>query len=209
MGRLRQLKPPLRTGLIFWAVARISEAVQLREAGLTLPILLLGEVLPEQVTYLAANGIRASIGDIQTAKAVSDAALAANLKVKVHIKLDTGMGRLGFIPEDMVADNGAASCGIRQADLIASLKGLEVEGVYTHFAKADIRGQKPCQRPAGPVQQHGVCAGGYGYPARPSGMPPTRQPFLSCPQPILTWSARALPCTAWPRPMRWTLKIPG
>ena len=138
-GAIQAAKTATENGADFLAVARISEAVELREAGLTLPILLLGEVLPEQVAYLTANGIRASIGDIQTAKAVSDAALAANLKLKVHIKLDTGMGRLGFIPEDMVADNGAASCGIRQADLIASLKGLEVEGVYSHFAKADIR----------------------------------------------------------------------
>ncbi len=138
-GAIQSAKTATENGADFLAVARISEAVTLREAGLTLPILLLGEVLPEQVTYLATNGIRASIGDIQTAKAVSDAARAAGLKLKAHIKLDTGMGRLGFIPEDMVAGDGAASCGIRQADLIAGLKGLEVEGVYTHFAKADIR----------------------------------------------------------------------
>ena len=137
-GGIQCAKTALENGSRFLAVARISEAVAMRDAGITAPILLLGEALPEQVSFLATHDIRASVADIQTAKALSAAAQALNTTLKIHIKLDTGMGRLGFLHPGVVPQKSGEAPGIRQAGDIAGLKGLGVEGVYTHFAKADV-----------------------------------------------------------------------
>jgi alanine racemase len=137
-GGIRCAKTALENGASFLAVARISEAVAMRDAGITAPILLLGEALPEQVSFLATHGIRASVADIQSAKALSAAAQNLNTTLKIHIKLDTGMGRLGFLHPGVVPQSAGESAGIGLAGEIAALKGLEVEGVYTHFAKADV-----------------------------------------------------------------------
>lgn len=137
-GGIECAKTALDNGSCFLAVARISEAVAMRDAGITAPILLLGEALPEQVSFLAAHGIRASVADIQTARALSAAAERLNTTLKVHIKLDTGMGRLGFLHSGVVTPKSGEADGIRQAGNIANLKGLGVEGAYTHFAKADV-----------------------------------------------------------------------
>ena len=137
-GGIECAKTALKNGASFLALVRISEAVAMRNAGITAPILLLGEALPEQVSFLANHGIRASVADIESARALSAAAHALNTTLKIHIKLDTGMGRLGFLHPDMVIQGRGDAAGIRQADGIAGLKGLEVEGTYTHFAKADM-----------------------------------------------------------------------
>nr|WP_320190386.1 alanine racemase [uncultured Desulfobacter sp.] len=137
-GGIQCAKTALENGSHFLAVARISEAVAMREAGITAPILLLGESLPEQISFLTAHGIRASVADIQAAKALSAEAQALNTTLKIHIKLDTGMGRLGFLHPEAITPKSGNSAGIVQARGIADLKGIEVEGVYTHFAKADV-----------------------------------------------------------------------
>lgn len=137
-GGIQCAKTALENGACFLTVVRISEAVAMRDAGITAPILLLGEALPEQVSFLATHGIRASVADIQTARALSAAAQALNTTLKIHIKLDTGMGRLGFLHPGVVTQGRGEAAGIRQAGGIAGLKGLEVEGTYTHFAKADM-----------------------------------------------------------------------
>ncbi|MDD4274884.1 MAG: alanine racemase [Desulfobacter postgatei] len=137
-GGIPCAKTALENGASFLALVRISEAVAMRDAGITAPILLLGEALPEQVSFLATQGIRASVADIQTARALSAAAQALNTTLKIHIKLDTGMGRLGFLHPDIVIKESGQAAGIGQAREIAGLKGLEVEGTYTHFAKADM-----------------------------------------------------------------------
>ncbi|EIM62231.1 alanine racemase [Desulfobacter postgatei] len=137
-GGIQCAKTALENGSHFLAVVRISEAVAMRDAGITAPILLLGDALPEQVSFLATHGIRASVADIQTARALSAAAQALNTTLKIHIKLDTGMGRLGFLHPDVVIKESGQAAGIGQAREIAGLKGMEVEGTYTHFAKADM-----------------------------------------------------------------------
>ncbi|WP_321419729.1 alanine racemase [uncultured Desulfobacter sp.] len=137
-GGIQCAKTALENGSHFLAVARISEAVAMRDAGITAPILLLGESLPEQVSFLTAHDIRASVADIHGAKNLSAAAQALNTTLKIHIKLDTGMGRLGFLHPTAITQKAGDSAGIFQAGGLAGLKGLEVEGVYTHFAKADV-----------------------------------------------------------------------
>ena len=83
-------------GAAWLAVSCLAEARQLRKAGLTLPILILGHVEPGRVPVLIQEDITAACYSLPQAKALSEAACAAGGKVKVHLKADTGMGRIGF-----------------------------------------------------------------------------------------------------------------
>ncbi|MCG8637366.1 MAG: alanine racemase [Desulfobacterales bacterium] len=132
-GAVPVAKTALANGADFLAVARISEAVTLRQAGIDAPVLLFGDVLPDQAAYMAANDIRATITDIETARTLS--AGLSQQPLKVHIKIDTGMGRLGFVhsPHD-----GNARL-IEDILAVHALDGLDVEGIYTHLSKADER----------------------------------------------------------------------
>ena len=83
-------------GAAWLAVSCLAEARQLRKAGLTLPILILGHVEPSCAPVLVQEDITAACYSLPQAKALSEAACAAGVKVKVHLKADTGMGRIGF-----------------------------------------------------------------------------------------------------------------
>lgn len=114
------------------AVACVAEAEQLRRAGIKLPILCLGQTPVELAEELLAWDVTQAVENLETGKALSAAALAAGKTMTIHVKLDTGMGRLGFRWEDgdnsAVADEMAALC---------ALPGLRAEGMFTHFAAAD------------------------------------------------------------------------
>ncbi len=115
------------------AVACVSEAEELRTAGISLPILCLGKTPVEQVEALLANQVTQTVEDLETGKALSKAAEAAGRKLKIHVKLDSGMGRLGFI-WDKDRDNSALLDEITE---LCALPGLEAEGFFTHFSDAD------------------------------------------------------------------------
>ena len=114
-------------GADYLAVACLDEAVELRRAGLGLPILILGTTPVEYAPLLLEHHITQSVGDLETARALSAAGEAAGQRLKVHLKVDTGMSRLGFLWSD-----GAEA--LRRA---AVLPGLDCEGIFTHFANAD------------------------------------------------------------------------
>ncbi|HCY86565.1 MAG TPA: alanine racemase [Desulfobacteraceae bacterium] len=130
-------KTALDCGAAFLAVARISEAVELRDAGIFAPILLFGEVLPDQAAYLAAHEIRATVTGVDQAKALSERMAAEKRPLKIHIKMDTGMGRLGMVHPSLTEDTGNLSAVIEQICAIQALENLHAEGLYTHLAKAD------------------------------------------------------------------------
>lgn len=113
-----------RIGCPYLAVACLEEAQELRRAGIGLPILILGRSAPEQAETLAALDLTQCIGDLETARALS-ARLSRPLKC--HLKLDTGMGRLGF---DGLED-------LPKMQEVLSLPNLDFEGAFTHFALAD------------------------------------------------------------------------
>lgn len=115
------------------AVACLTEAEELRQGGITLPILCLGKTSAAYTADLLAAHVTQTVEDLDGARALSAAAEEAGERLKVHIKLDTGMGRLGFLwdgeqDHTAVADEIAAVC---------ALPGLKVEGLFTHFANAD------------------------------------------------------------------------
>lgn len=119
-------------GAEYLAVACLDEATELRAAGITAPILILGVTPPEYAPVLMDLGVTQTVGDLETAGAYAGAAQRAGRTLKVHVKVDTGMSRLGFLCDE--AHMGAAAGGIAQ---LCRLPGLEPEGIFTHFANAD------------------------------------------------------------------------
>ena len=116
----------------YLSVACIDEAAELRTAGNQLPILVLGTTRPEFSDHLFELDAAQTVGDLELAEAYSSAAVRLGKTLKVHLKLETGMGRLGFDVK-----NG----GIDEALAALRLPGLEPEGVFTHFAAPDELGK--------------------------------------------------------------------
>ena len=112
----------------FFAVATMDEAMELRNSGIEIPILILGYVHPSCALYAAQNDIRLTVFDAENSKLLSDAVSGSGKKLKIHIKTDTGMSRIGFAPVKESAEDILA---------IHSMPGIEIEGIFTHFAKAD------------------------------------------------------------------------
>lgn len=112
----------------YFAVAVITEALELRRNGFKEPILILGYTPPTFARELVENDITQAVFTYELAEAISNEAVRQNKTAKIHIKLDTGMGRVGYIPEDSAIDE------IRR---ISKLKNLNMEGIFSHFATAD------------------------------------------------------------------------
>lgn len=119
-------------GADYLAVSNIDEAAELREGGVTLPILMLGVTPAEQGARIVRIGMTQTVQDLETARAYDAAAARAGSPMRVHIKLDTGMGRLGFPCDDTHFDES-----LRAVRAVLTLPHLDVEGVFTHFAVSD------------------------------------------------------------------------
>lgn len=111
-----------------FAVATLDEAIVLRRGGVTKPILVLGCIFPEQWIDALENNIRITVYTEELTKVLSDLAVKIGRKAYVHVKLDTGMGRIGFTPGKEGAD---------KIEEISKLPNIVMEGLYTHFSKAD------------------------------------------------------------------------
>ena len=128
-GAVTSSKIFLENGADRLGVARLREAVELRDAGIEVPILNLGYTPEAQYPTLIERDITATIYTLDQAQALDDAAARLNTKAVIHIKIDTGMNRLGFQPNDET---------IRAIAKINALHNVEIEGIYTHFAVSDI-----------------------------------------------------------------------
>lgn len=111
-----------------YAVATLDEAVNLRENGVKKPILVLGYVDPYEFDILVSHEITATVFDVETAQLLADAARVQKKQAHCHIKVDTGMRRIGLEPDE----NGIAI--VKQ---ITALKELSADGIFTHFAASD------------------------------------------------------------------------
>lgn len=118
----------LDAGATRLGVARVAEALHLREAGVTAPIHVFTEPPPQAVDALIDHDLIPAVYTEPFAQALSDAASRANKSVGVHVKLDTGMHRVGLLSDDVP---GAI-------ERLARLPGLEIEGVWSHLAVADL-----------------------------------------------------------------------
>lgn len=111
-----------------YAVATLDEATRLRRGCMSKPILVLGVVFPDQWPELISNNIRMTMYKESAAQVISQIAKVMDKKAYLHIKLDTGMGRLGFPINEETVDI---------IERISKLPNIVMEGMYTHFAKAD------------------------------------------------------------------------
>lgn len=116
-------------GADFLGVASLDEAMVLREAEVKLPILVLGYTPREFASTIVETGIRATVFESSLAEALSQAAVQLGKPAYIHFKIDTGMGRLGYPASEETA---------RELLRLSALPGLELEGIFTHFAVADI-----------------------------------------------------------------------
>ncbi len=116
------------------AVSNIEEALELRLDGITLPILILGYTAPRCAETLAEYDIIQCVYSLDYAKALSQVALTAGVTVKAHLKLDSGMGRLGFT----LREGDAMEVALCEMKTALSLEGLSFDGIFTHFAMSDM-----------------------------------------------------------------------
>ena len=113
-----------------YAVATAEEAFALRRGGLCKPVLILGYAFSESYGGLAEQDIRPTVFRLDMAKELSEEAVKRGKRLKIHIKVDTGMSRVGIFPDDT---------GVSFVKQVTELPGIEIEGIFTHFARADER----------------------------------------------------------------------
>lgn len=118
----------MQSGVDAFAVANVEEAAEIRHMGAGWPILVLSPLLPEEIPSLLEEDLIATISTFAEAERLHEAAARRNKNVRAHLKIDTGMGRLGVWHEE-----AAALC-----QRIRTLPTIQLSGVYTHFSSADV-----------------------------------------------------------------------
>jgi len=125
-GAVPVARAALTNGAAHLGVAYAQEAIAIRRAGIDVPILILGAAPPESIETVLKYDLTQSVADTESPRALS-AAASREHPVRVHVKVDTGMGRIGLVPAD-VPDYIA---------FLESLPNLVIEGIFTHFPKSD------------------------------------------------------------------------
>ena len=128
-GAVAAARVAVEEGAEYLAVATLSEGIELRQAGFTTPILVLGLVMPEDAKDVVDYDLTQVVCELSLAKALSEEAQRQQKKARIHLKVDTGMGRIGVRPEEIG----------ELATKIAELPGLVIEGMFSHFATADSK----------------------------------------------------------------------
>lgn len=123
-------------GAEWFAVSNLEEAIQVRRAGIDKPMLILGYTPPEYARQLAVNGISQAVFDQSYGRRLAACAQRDGVQVRIHVKVDTGMTRIGFPYRGNVEDAAA----VDEIEEICGLPGLYPEGIFTHFSCADERG---------------------------------------------------------------------
>lgn len=128
-GAVRVARVALASGADSLAVAIPEEGRELREAGIEVPILVLGLIQPDEAYKVVESRLEQTVSSMELLRALDQEAQEASVRVRVHVKVDTGMSRIGVQPEDAVAFVQAAR----------RLENLTLYGLYSHFASADER----------------------------------------------------------------------
>lgn len=125
-GMPQMVRRLMQCGVDFFAVANVAEAMEIRQMGTGWPILVLGPILPHEMEPLFEDELIATISTAYEAEQLNQLAGKRGVVLKVHLKIDTGMGRLGIWHEDAEA----------LFETITRLPGISIEGIYTHFSSA-------------------------------------------------------------------------
>ncbi len=132
-GAVRAAYALKRAGASWFGVANLEEAIELRRAGIDEPILVLSYTPPDQAARLAQYHVTQTVVSLQHACALNDAAAAADVPLDVHIKVDTGMSRVGFVCHSEQDIEQA----VAEIVEVSRLSHLHAHGIFTHFAVAD------------------------------------------------------------------------
>lgn len=127
-GVMETVRTMLDNGVTRLAVSMLDEAIQLRKLGIKVPILILSYTDPARAEEIILNEVTQTVFSHDLAKALSEAAVRLNRNVKIHVKVDTGMTRVGFMP---------GYSAVKNIVEISALPHIIIEGLFTHFASAD------------------------------------------------------------------------
>ena len=119
----------IKAGAEYLAVATVDEGLELRAAGFTQPIIILGLIPPSAAAEVVASDLTQTVADFELAKAICNAAVSQGKLAKIHLKIETGMGRIGAFVEQAA----------ELATMISLMPNVELEGVFSHFAEADSK----------------------------------------------------------------------
>jgi len=125
-GAVQVAQSALRGGATWLGVARFDEARQLRKAGITAPVLVMGMVTSQEVDEAVASGVTLTLHNLDSMALFAQRSKAVSSTIKAHLKIDTGMGRLGVLPGEVVDF-------ARQAQVL----GIKVDGIFSHLATAE------------------------------------------------------------------------
>lgn len=127
-GLVRIAQECEKSKIVDWlGVSCIYEVAKIREGGVNLPILNLGPLLPQEVPFVFHYDYRPTVTNLDSIKEISKKAEKLKKNIKIHLKIDTGLNRIGFQPKEV----------LEVVKVIKKLKGVEIEGIFTHFANAD------------------------------------------------------------------------
>ncbi|WP_235910851.1 alanine racemase [Heliobacterium mobile] len=135
-GALPLARAAVQEGVDGFVVAILDEGIHLRQGGIDVPILILGYTPPAACEQVVQYDLSQTVYSLPVAEALSQAARRLGKKARVHLKVETGMGRVGFYGEE----------AIRNMLAVARLPGIEVEGIFSHFATADEKDKSFAQR---------------------------------------------------------------
>lgn len=127
-GVMETVRTMLDNGVTRLAVSMLDEAIQLRKLGINVPILILSYTDPARAEEIILNEVTQTVFTHDLAKALSESAVRLNRNVKIHVKVDTGMTRVGFMP---------GYSAVKNILEISGLPHIIIEGLFTHFASAD------------------------------------------------------------------------
>jgi alanine racemase len=139
-GLVEVARQALQSGADTLGVARMPEALALRDAGIDAPVLVFGYTPPSDAEALLRHDLIQTVYALETARAYSERIGKSGGRLKVHLKVDTGMGRLGILPDTRrYVEPGmtVSDHAIREVLAIAGLNELKLEGIFTHFASSD------------------------------------------------------------------------
>lgn len=127
-GAIQVSRVLLENGASRLAVSMLDEAIELRKNGIDVPILTLGHTDPRRAQEIIEYNLEQTVFSVEFAEAISEQAAAAHKKVAIHIKIDSGMNRVGFL---------SGENSVEEILRIAQMPGISLEGVFSHFAVAD------------------------------------------------------------------------
>jgi len=140
-GVLEISKTVLANGADALGVARIDEGLLIRKSGIDAPILILGYTSPDHTKSLVRYDLTQTVGSLELAESFSKSAEKEKAALKIQLKIDTGMGRLGFLPDPLLLPDNSSDFSqiLKEMEAIIRLPNLLIQGIYTHFARADIK----------------------------------------------------------------------